>query len=97
MTNIIYKYPLDRAKIDEIQTIEMPKNSLPLQAEFQNNQLVLWAWIFKIEKVGVERHHFSVQLTGKPFDTGDLKTGHVNTVTCPATGLVYHIFKHGHD
>jgi hypothetical protein len=80
----IFKYQLS---IEDIQFIKMPKGSDPFTAEFQGDQLCIWASVDTDAEL--EDREFKIFGTGQPLDLSGLFR-FIDTVH--HTSGVWHIF-----
>ena len=84
-TRRIFKYPL---VIDDKQYVEMPKDPEILSAQFQGDQLCVWAMVEPDN--APRRVQFRIYGTGHPLPD-DFGT-YVATVQQPGKALVWHLF-----
>ena len=82
--NAIWKFPIDT----RIMRTELPKNSMVLTAQMQNNNIVMWV-ICNTEEKQKEPRIFRV------FDTGEPLPEHrmAFIATIQDEGTVHHIFE----
>jgi hypothetical protein len=86
MTQRIFKYPL---QITDEQHIEIPGQPIFLSAQFQGDQLCLWALVFPDNPKVL--HTFRIVGTGHPLP--DDMGFHIGTVQQPGMPLVWHVFE----
>lgn len=82
----IWKFNL---RITDEQHVEMPMGMEFLDAQFQGDQLCLWALVDANEET--HSHRFFIVGTGNPFPRE--AAYHIATVQQPGTSLVWHIFE----
>lgn len=82
----VYKYALARVTR---QTIALPKRARILCAEFQGNELFLWAQVDTNEP---HRERY-IHIYGTGHDMKDEDLLYINTVHLQDIGMVYHVFE----
>ncbi len=80
----IHKFTLE---ITDEQFIPMPSGSMPLTAQFQGNDLVVWSLI-ETDEPTIERR-FTIFGTGNPMQG---QGRYLATAQDPRRGLVWHVF-----
>lgn len=88
--NRIYKYQL---AITDVQNVPMPYGAKLLTAQWQGNNLAVWA---EVDDQLAEDHtrQFLIFGTGNPADR-PMKSVYIATVQAPS-GLVWHVFDNGY-
>lgn len=86
MTSRIFKYQLD---ITDQQFVRMPQGAVILSAQFQGNDLVVWARVRPDNET--EKREFRIFGTGNPCDA-HADMDFIATVQQPDAPLVWHVF-----
>ena len=86
----IHKFPL---MITDVQTIDLPNGSIILDAQFQDEQLCLWAWLDTTASYSTEAKKIRIIGTGHPIDNA-FSLRHISTVQqkIGVSNLVWHVF-----
>lgn len=87
---IIYKYKLD-CKIGESIHLQLPHGAKILKADFQNDDIYLWAYIPCYEDKITEPRTFIVYFTGQPIDLPTSQLEYINTIQ--KNSFVFHVFE----
>lgn len=82
----IFKYPLE---ITDEQHVEMPFGASLLTAQFQGDDLVVWALV-DAEEQETKKKRFRIYGTGHPIE--GLPGSYLATAQEPMRGLVWHVF-----
>lgn len=89
MKKVIYKFTLKEV---ETQTIQIPKGSVLMSVQAQNNKPCLWAVIHDTQ-AEIEEIKIRTLLTGQPFsDEEYFPTGFLGTYQLNGGAFVGHVF-----